>query len=122
MSRGQLSFVNVRGQRLHVDVHAALARPPSKPRATRAEEDKRHMGFAVVGFPPSQVEEAIKAHNASQQQKPDQEPFQIDAWLSRARPRKGSPKNFSTPTGADQYAEMLRQAGWLRVSVREIIR
>lgn len=122
MSSGALTFVNVHGKRLHVDVQAALARPPSKPRAERTDDDKRHMGFAVVGFSPAQVAEAMRVHNLNREQKADLEPFQIDEWMSRARPLKGSPKNYATPDGADQYAELLRQAGWLRVQVREIIR
>jgi len=120
MSAGQLLFVNVHGAPLHVE--SLIAQQPKKPGRDKSDSTPRHLGFAVTGFSPEQIREAEKSHMAKLALDPDVGAWSPEEWMNGARPKKAAPKNFAVPTAAELCANMVRKAGWQRVSVEEIIR
>lgn len=123
------NFVNIHGDRVPIDAMKAQAALRPKKKAKALPDDKKlHMGFVVTGYPPG-TEEALRAEHAASQAakkkadpKRGHEPFDLDLALSRTAPKRARAKPYEVPEAAQQCAELMRRAGWLRVTVTELIR
>lgn len=121
-----LSFVNLHGAPVNV------ADAPKKKRVARAPSagEVEFKGWHVVGFSPmhlaeaerrhKQEIEAARRHNAEKQTMvPVPPPWDVNNYMSNAKPKRARPKPYETPEGAQACAALLERAGWLRVQLVE---
>lgn len=102
---------------------------------TDRSQAKQRLGFQVEGYSP-EMPEAAKATHAKARatylglkvmgrlSQSDKNPGEWDAdkWMSAHKPKRVRTKPFEIASSADQCADLARKAGWLRVTVSELLR
>jgi hypothetical protein len=114
----KLQFVNLHGQRLAVGsiVAPALKSTGGFKRTEDRAKAKQSLGFEVVG-----VSEAARTKAAADAAKLAK-PFDPAAWLAKQKAKRAVRKVFQLQSSAETAAAMLlKQGGWLRVEVAEIL-
>lgn len=93
-------------------------------------------GFLVTGYSPAHIEMAKVDHERLQKTQADLiavgaklgprekivRDWDQEAWMSATKPKRVRSKPYEISSSADQCAELARKAGWLRVSVEEIMK
>jgi hypothetical protein len=136
----RMTYVNHKGEPINP---AALAHKYAKPKVMRDSPLKRtddrgvakvSDGFLVTGFSPEQLEHARKSHetdielaNAHNAQNPTKPvdvppPWDEDAYMRKAKPKRLRSKPYAIASAADQCAELARKAGWKNVRVEEVMK
>jgi hypothetical protein len=113
-----IQFVNINGE----PIDPAAAASATKKRAAKAEKPENFSrGLCVAGFSPAAIEIAKFEHDvksaASRARGKEMEPFTVEAHIKAARPKK-LPRRFHVADAAQQYAQMLVNAGWVGVTVQ----
>lgn len=115
-----MSFVDIHGNPLQIgDRYSHI---PKKRVVAKDEREKKHLGFAVTGYSPEMMSEAAADHQAAVSRGEIEGEFSADTFMNGHKPRKARSAPYSMSDSAAQCAEMLRKAGWLRVTVSEVIR
>ncbi len=115
-----MSFVDINGN--PISIGSRQSHVAKKKATTKDEREKRHMGFSVTGFSPESLANAEAEHNKCVSRGEAEGSFDPDAFMNGHKPQKARSAPYSMPDSANQCAEMLRKAGWLRVAVTEVIR
>jgi hypothetical protein len=113
-----LSFVNING----APVDPASPIYAKKKKASKAERDEHYSrGLCVCGFSPEMIlaAEASHGHKAAEAKAKgkDLPAFTVEAHIKKAKPKK-LPRRFHIAEAAQQYAQMLSEAGWVGVEVK----
>jgi len=115
-----MNYVNAYGQ--PIAIGSRQSHVAKKKSATKDEREKKHMGWSVSGFSPEQLAQAKVEHEKAMESDEKLQPWDETVFMNGHRPQKARSKPYSIPDSASQCAEMLKAAGWKRVSVDEIIR
>lgn len=113
-----LTFVNYKGEPLPPPSSTATPRRA----AQRTIETEYHKGWRVVGLPPGSLEEAMRIHNARQNEKRDPKPFDRQHWEQTAGKKSVRTAPYPVRDAAKVCAELAIKAGWIAVEVREVRR
>lgn len=102
---------------------------------TDRSQAKQSLGFQVEGYSPEMLEAAEAAHARTRaaymdlkalgklgQNEKDPGEWDADKWMSSHKPKRVRTKPFEIASSADQCAELARKAGWLHVTVSELLR
>jgi hypothetical protein len=85
---------------------------------------KVSMGFVVEGYSPSYWSGRLIDYGIALKGK--KHPGTLEeyepAWRSKNKPKRARSKPYEIESSADQCAEMLRDAGWRHVAVRELLK
>ena len=133
---------NIRGKTVSADqVKRYMDRAPPKSAASPPKRvsdrsvAKISMGFLVLGYSPEQMAQAEReheamaaAHRASLRKNADVSvparlgPFDADAYMRKAKPKRIRSKPYGLSSAADACKELAEKAGWLRVTVEEVLK
>lgn len=114
-----MTFVNIHGQ--PIDIAALATKKVSK---VKMPTTSVHKGFQPMGYSQEQISEARRKHESdsrleTQAGRPPLEPFSIDGFLRKAKPKKiGKP--LSSHDAANVAASLAEKGGWVRVHVVEL--
>jgi hypothetical protein len=131
------TFVNAAGQPVNINELAKKHKRPPKAAAeglrrveTRSEA-KRSDGFVVTGYSPEDWSDRAVTYDHELKRFQDaglgaKNPGTLDEftakWMQENKPKRARSKPYEVEAAADQCAEMMRKAGWLHVTVSELLK
>lgn len=129
-----IQFVNAAGQPVNIGEIAQKHKRPKvvgeglKRVETRAEA-KQSDGFVVTGYSPESwagraaaFESELKEANLLGAKSPGTLEEFTAKWMAKNKPKRARSKPYEVESSADQCAELMRKAGWLHVTVSEILK
>lgn len=136
-----MNYVNVFGEPVSIERIASKYKPPPRvsnaPKAT-TERDMATVseGFVVAGFSPDHLKSAEFDHKARAEAQASRiarggsldrgekivGEWSADAYMRQAKPRRVRAKPYEIESAARQCAELAARAGWIGVTVEEILK
>lgn len=136
-----LAFVNHRGEPISLERLAAQKRPMrstsnAMKRTTDRGVAKASDGFAVAGYGPAQLEEAEREHRSAHDEQAGRiargqslargervlQAWNQETWMAGHKPKRVRTKPYEIESAADLCADLARKAGWVRVTVEELMK
>ncbi len=117
-----MNYVNAYGEPISIGSRQSHIAKPKPKAAAKTVDDKKHMGWAVTGYSPEQLANAKTEHEKAQAGNDKLPDWDEAIYMNGHRPQKARSKPYTIPDSANQCAEMLKRAGWVRVQVEEVIR
>lgn len=120
------------GKEVELHPAAGKAKGPQRQAKTKKVHDPADadlcLGYAVVGFSVEHLKHGKAMHELRIQEAlacpgaPPVPPWDQDAYMRTARPRRVHPAPYELADAADVAADLARKAGWLAVRVEPLYR
>ena len=108
-----MEYVNASGKTLDLDALKAASKPR---KAQRASADVYHKGWVATGFPPQQIEDGRKAHEALAERLRQGGraclPWDEGRFMRDTRPTKVRSRPYETIAAAKEAAALAERTGW----------